>query len=269
MTTLQTGPVSCAVCTARILQGRRNRPLAAIIGVTGLAFEARIAAGQHVRAVCGGDSQTLRRSLASAISSDCEGLISFGVAGGLSPFVGTGACVVATSIISGMARLTTDKSWSRSLLDLVPGAVQGAIVGVSPPLVANVEAKRALYLRTGALAVDNESHVVASAAASRGLPMAAVRVVMDAADRELPQSVSAAIRPDGTIDLIALLRSAMKNPADLSLLLRTALDAMVGFTALVRCRPMLGPSMGLPTFQTPTPSSSQLSGPALCCLEDQ
>jgi nucleoside phosphorylase len=39
--------------------------------------------------------------------------------------------------------------------------------------------KRALHMSTGALAVDNESHVVASAAAARGLPMAAVRVIVD------------------------------------------------------------------------------------------
>jgi len=59
--------------------------LAAVIGVTGLAFEARIVAGWCTHAICSGDGRTLARSLASAITEDCCGLISFGIAGGLSP----------------------------------------------------------------------------------------------------------------------------------------------------------------------------------------
>jgi len=43
-----------------------------------------------------------------------------------------------------------------------------------------------LHIGTGALAVDTESHVVASVAAARGLPMAAVRVITDSAHYSLP-----------------------------------------------------------------------------------
>jgi adenosylhomocysteine nucleosidase len=243
--------------------------LATVIVVAGLALEARIAAGKHVRTICGGDGRMLARSLASAIAGDCRGLISFGIAGGLSPGLRTGTCLVATSVISGNAQFTTDHRWSRNLAELIPGAVQGAIAGVSDSIVARPEAKRALHLSSGALAVDNESHVVASIAAWRGLPMAAVRVVMDAAHRELPRSAWAAIRADGTIDLVALLRSVARNPSDLPLLLRTALDAMIGFAALLRCRPMLGPGLGLPSLRMPARPSAELPGPALCCLNEQ
>jgi hypothetical protein len=59
--------------------------LAAIIGVAGMAFEARIAAGKHTRAICSSDGKLLATSLACAITPDCRGLISFGIAGGLSP----------------------------------------------------------------------------------------------------------------------------------------------------------------------------------------
>jgi hypothetical protein len=130
----------------------------------------------------------------------------------------------------------TDWNWSRNLLQAIPSAVYGAIVGVSAP-VAQPEAKRALHVSTGALAVDMESHVVASVAAARGLPMTAVRVITDSAMRELPRAALAAMRANGTIDIAALIRSMMKEPSELPMLLRTALDAVIGVAALLRCRP--------------------------------
>jgi hypothetical protein len=66
--------------------------LAAVIGVTGLAFEARIAAGRNTRAICSGDRRMLAASIACAVTEDCRGLISFGIAGGLSPDLRTGTC---------------------------------------------------------------------------------------------------------------------------------------------------------------------------------
>jgi len=227
--------------------------LVAVIGVVGLALEARIVAGAHTRAVCIGDGRTLAASLACAVAEGCRGLMSFGIAGGLSPDLRTGTCVVGSTIISETAQLMTDSDWTRSLLQVLPGAVHGAIVGVSSRIVAHPDAKRALRARTGALAVDNESHVVASAAAARGLPVAAVRVIMDPVTRELPASALAAVRANGTIDLAAVIRSLAKEPSDLPMLLRTTLDALIGFAALFRCRQLLGPALGLPALPIPAP----------------
>lgn len=227
--------------------------LVAVIGVVGLALEARIVAGADTRAVCSGDGRTLATSLACAVAEGCRGLVSFGIAGGLSPDLRTGTCVVGSTIITETAQLMTDSDWSRSLLQVLPGAVHGAIVGVSSRIVAHPDAKRALRARTGALAVDNESHVVASAAAARGLPMAAVRVIMDPVTRELPASALTAVRTNGTIDLAAVIRSLAREPSDLPMLLRTTLDALIGFAALFRCRQLLGPAMGLPALPIPTP----------------
>src|SRR5262249_12603498 len=162
------------------------------------------------------------------IAPDCRGLISFGVAGGLSPDLPAGTCIVGSAIVSETIQLTTDRNWSQALLQLIPDAIHGAIAGVTT-IVARPDAKRALHMSTSALAVDNESHVVASIAAARGLPMAAVRVIMDPAARELPAAALAAVRTNGTIDLAALVRSIMRHPGELPILLRTALDALIGF----------------------------------------
>ena len=219
--------------------------MAAVLGVVGLAFEARIAAGRDTRVICSGDGRTLPTALACAIPGDCRGLVSFGVAGGLAPQLHAGTCVVGSVITSGTTRFMTDWNWSRNLLQVIPGAVYGAIVGVSSP-IAQRDAKRALHVSTGALAVDMESHVVASVAATRALPMAAVRVITDSAMRELPRASLAAMRANGTIDMTALIRSMMKGTSELPMLLWTAFDAMVGLAALVRCRQFIGPSFGLP-----------------------
>jgi len=243
--------------------------LAMVVGVAGLAFEARIASGKHTRAICGGDGHTLAASLACAIAGECCGLVSFGIAGGLAPDLHPGTFLVGSTIISETTRFATDRAWSRNLLRLIPGAVYGAIAGIPPPAVARPDAKRALHLRTGALAVDNESHVVARIAAARGLPMAAVRVILDPAGRELPGCALSAMRLDGTIDLAVLLRGLLRRPNALPALLRTAVDAVAGFAGLLYWRPLLGPGLGLPNLQEQVLSGrgAGISGSTVCGFE--
>lgn len=238
--------------------------MVAVVGVAGLAFEARIAAGRHTHVICSGDGGMLATSLACAIAGDCQGLISFGIAGGLSPALGAGTCIVGSTIVAGTTQLVTDRDWSRNLLQAIPRAVYGPIAGISASVVAHPEAKRALHLSTGALAVDNELHVVASVAAAHGLPMAAVRVILDSASSVLPGAALAAMRANGTIDLAALISSLMKEPSELPMLVRTALDALIGFAALLRCRQLLGPALGLPALRIPEPEAGQA-----CRLRDR
>jgi adenosylhomocysteine nucleosidase len=218
---------------------------AGVIAVAGMAFEARIARLTGTRVVYVGDTQKLTDVLLSAIGKDCRGLISFGVAGGLSPALKAGTCIVASVVHAGTTRFATDENWSSNLLQALPRAIRGEIAGVAGPVV-HMEEKRALHVGTGALAVDTESHVVASVAAARGLPMAAVRVITDSAHYSLPQSALAAMRADGTIDITAMIRSIVKVPGELPMLLRTARDALVSGVALHRSRRLLGASFGLP-----------------------
>jgi len=174
---------------------------------------------------------------------------------------------VGSTIVSETIQLGTDRTWSQALLRLIPDAIYGAIAGATT-IVAHPEAKRALHMSTGALAVDSESHVVASFAAARGLPMAAVRVIMDPAARELPAAALAAVRTNGTIDLAALFRSIMRQPGELPLLFRTALDAAIGFTALLRCRRLLGPGLGLPSLRVGGLKQSPSVEIPICGLDD-
>ena len=216
-----------------------------VIAVAGMAFEARIAAWAGAPVVCVGNTQKLASVLMSAVGKDCRGLISFGMAGGLSPALKAGTCIVASAIHGEKTRFATDEIWSSNLLKAIPRAVRGEIAGVAAPVVYSEE-KRALHAGTGAMAVDTESHVVASVAAARRLPVAAVRVITDSAHHSLPQCALAAMRSDGTIDFVAMIRSIMKAPGEFPMLLRTARDALVGGMALHRSRRLVGASFGLP-----------------------
>jgi adenosylhomocysteine nucleosidase len=215
-----------------------------MIVVVGMAFEARIAARLGVPVVCGGDGKNLERSLARAMAAGCKGLISFGVAGGLAPELKPGTCIIGSGVIVDGEERPTDARWSQRLRRIIPDTVYGPLLGVHEP-IAFAGDKRALHQKTGALGVDMESHVVARAAAQHGVPLAAIRVVVDPVERTIPRSALAATRPDGTIDPLAVVRSLMRYPRDLAGLVRMSLDARAARATLVQGSALLGPGLGL------------------------
>ena len=222
-----------------------------MIIVVGLAFEARIAAGPGVHVICSGDGRNLAAKLTAAIAEartlvrGCPGIISFGVAGGLAPHLRPGTCVVGSAVISGSSRMPISREWSEKLLQTIPDSVSGALLGVPTP-VAHPDEKRALYLKTGAIAVDMELHIVASVGLAHEVPVAAIRVITDPAKRSLPVSAVAAMRPNGTTNIGAMLRSVLSRPRDLPALFQTALDARAARATLVRGRNLLGPAFASP-----------------------
>jgi len=222
-----------------------------VIIVVGLAFEARIAAGPGVHVICSGDGRNLAAKLTAAIAEartlvrGCPGIISFGVAGGLAPHLRPGTCVVGSAVISGVNRMPISAEWAEKLLQTIPDSVSGSLLGVPAP-IAHPDEKRALYLKTGAIAVDMESHIVAAVGLAHELPVAAIRVITDPARRALPVSAVAAMRPNGTTNIAAMLRSVLSRPRDLPALFQTALDARAARATLVRGRSLLGPAFASP-----------------------
>jgi adenosylhomocysteine nucleosidase len=217
-----------------------------LIIVVGLAFEARIAAGPGIHVVCGGNGRNLTAMLTLAIAEarrlfgHCPGIISFGVAGGLAPHLRPGNCVIGSAILSGSSQLPTNHEWSQKLLQIIPNAASGTILGVSVP-VSDPRDKRALHRNTGALAVDMESHIVAAVGAAHGLPVAAMRVITDPAERALPASAVAAMRPNGTTNIGAMMRALLMRPREIPALFQTAFDALAARATLVRGRHLLAP----------------------------
>jgi hopanoid-associated phosphorylase len=218
-----------------------------IVAVTSLALEARIALGPGVAVICSQGSR-LAAALDAAVRHGASGIISFGVAGGLAPGLKAGDWIAAATIQTSEQVFATDQAWTRSLLDKLPNAVHADIIGMDRAIADPFE-KQLLHAKTGAAAVDMESHIAARVAAAHGVPFAACRAVIDAADRPLPPAALIGLRPDGTADVLAVFRSVLRQPSQLPALVRTALDARIARAALRRGRQLLGIGLAFPHFR--------------------
>jgi adenosylhomocysteine nucleosidase len=227
-----------------------------IVAVTSLALEARIALGPGVSVICG-QGDRLDAALRGAVERGISGIISFGVAGGLAPGLAAGDWVAAAAVRTGQRLFPTHKPWTRSLLERLPQALEADIIGMDAP-VADPLQKQSLHARTGAAAVDMESHIAARIAAAHRLPFVACRTIIDPADKPLPPAALIGLRPDGTADVVAVFQSVVQQPGQLPSLVRTALDARIARSSLRRGRRMLGPGLGFPGFQLSGPPETGL-----------
>ena len=222
---------------------------AIVIAVTSLLLEARIAGGPGVSVICGHPSR-LVTCLQAAIERGALGIISFGVAGGLAPHLRAGDWVIGSGVRIEHERYQADRRWSRRLLEAIPGSVHAEIAGTETPIAHSSEKIR-LHARTGAIAVDMESHIAAKIAASRNIPFAICRTVIDPANRDLPPAAVVGLRHDGTPDMLAISRSVMRQPNQIPALIRTAIDAWTAREALRRGRHLLGVGFSCPYFNEP------------------
>ena len=222
-----------------------------VLIVTGLVQEARIAAGPGMMVVCSSsDPKQLRALLTVFDPTTIRGVISFGVAGGLDPSLKPGDVVLATEVMAGDGRWLAGLSLSDEVVAGVAMGrrriVRGGLAGVEEVVVASAR-KAALWLQTGAAAVDMESHIAAAYAEEAGLPFAALRVISDSAHRSLPALAKSAIRPDGKVDLRKILSGLVRNPRALSALVSTGLDFNRALRSLRGCRSFLLGGAGLVT----------------------
>jgi len=220
-----------------------------ILAVTGLKREAEIAGGPGVVAVAGGGEAGSLAAKLDALHGDIEGVISFGLAGGLSPLLKAGDVVVGESVQIVHAHLGArskspdtihcDERWRIALTAKLEGAFQGP-VAASDTILEDAAAKAALFAVTGALAVDMESAVAGRFAAARKLPFAVLRVISDDARHVLPAAALVAMKPDGGIALGRVLGSLIGNPLQIPALIRTARTSGRAFRQLLRCRGLCG-----------------------------
>jgi hopanoid-associated phosphorylase len=217
---------------------------APVIVAAGMAFEARIAKGAGVRAVYGQKREVYVQRLHDFARAGARGIISFGVAGGLSPLLKPGDVVVATSVVTARGSFPTDSRWSQSLRNTLAHAVSSPIFAADATVMTVLE-KEALWKGTGAAAVDMESGAAAEVANYHKLPFAVLRVIIDPAHRSIPISAAVGARENGTTDALAVMRSLIQRPGDLGEIIRLADDARKANKSLFRCRSALGPFFSL------------------------
>jgi hopanoid-associated phosphorylase len=211
-----------------------------IIAVSGLMRESRIAGGPGIVTLAGGgNGAALRTKLEQAIAQGAAGIISFGIAGGLSPSLKPGDCVIGVEVRDDESRFISDEGWTARLAARLPDAILAPLAGADAALTSQ-SGKADLFGKTGAYAVDMESHVVARVAQAHRLPFAVLRTIADPADSALPPLAANAITAEGRMDFLAIVRSVLANPGQIAMLPRTARESRAAFDALLRCRRTLG-----------------------------
>lgn len=216
-------------------------PAARVLVVTGMAFEAAIAAASGADVVyrSAAGAGAFEAALAERLRRPCAGILSFGVAGGLDAALAPGAVIIASRVIAGADAYATDIAWSAALRAGLPGSLSG-VLAASDIAVTGLAGKAALRQACAALAVDMESHIAARQAQVHGLPFAACRIVLDPADRAVPSAALVALGEDGRTDLAALLGELLRHPGQLPALLRLGRDASVARGAMRKARKALG-----------------------------
>ena len=196
-----------------------------LIIACGLKREARIfnRPGRDLIVVTGGGvAATLERDLDDKAALFPGIILSCGIAGALSPSLRPGDVVIDGNVLL-----------VERLGQALPHAHRGGVLG-NGAITATAAEKRILHERTGAIAVDMESHVAARVAVRKGLPFAALRVISDCADDDLPPAALVGMRPDGGMALGAVLASLARNPQQLSALIRTGRQADQAFRSLAQ-----------------------------------
>lgn len=203
-----------------------------VLAVIGLLREAKLVA-RYATAVT---------SLNLGGAPDVTAIISIGIAGALSPDLIVGDVVIAERVVTANEAFETDAKWTARLAGALPNARIGAILGRGA-IAESAEIKAMLRESTGADAVDMESHLAARAAMERGVPFAALRVISDAADHSLPPAALVAMKADGSIALGSVLLSVLRQPSQISALIRTGRESEKAFAVLERCVAALGPNL--------------------------
>ena len=271
--------------------------------VTGLKSEAKLLKATGLVCVStGGQAREARRKIDRLIAEGGTGLISFGIAGALSPDLKTGDLVIADMVANDIGEVwQTHRPWVDALLStiepirnnhghddvphhaaarrseghatggpswsaerdqpeaaLIPPetpnrgpsaklalaivrdkesrAVKvGAILGLDR-MLSSPQEKADACARSGALAIDMESHHVARAAAERGLPFVAVRAVSDRAQEALPAIMASFVDGEGQTKMSAVLAALILGRVGLGALLQAGRASKRAHQALLRCR---------------------------------
>lgn len=207
--------------------------------VTGLAAEARIARQVGlVAAAGGGRPDGTAAAIETLLSQGVRGLVSFGIAGALAPGLPSGALVLPGAVRDDEgAAHWVDLDWHGRLaaaarasrLPLTVGGMLGAAAAVG-----TAGEKAALHRETGAVAVDLESHRVAAAASRAKLPFVILRVIADAADRDLPPAALVRLRRNGQPDLVRVVVAIARSPGQIPALVRLSKETRAALDVLLK-----------------------------------
>lgn len=214
--------------------------------ICGMQSEVRALGGwardpQIIVAVTGARPERAEAHARRLVTEGCRALLSWGVAGGLDPALEPGDPVAAAEVMTEDGeRWALSPELKIAVAAAFPSPGQGAgkeggavFLGVNR-MVLTIDEKAALRARTGAVALDMESHRVARVAAEAGVPLVTLRAIGDPAGRALPRLVEVALDEDGRPRLGTVVAALLRRPGDIRALLRVKRDTDMALTTLAR-----------------------------------
>jgi adenosylhomocysteine nucleosidase len=219
------------------------RSLTAVLCTSGLKVEAKIAQAAGFSVVVGAGDRDRTAALVATAAAKTDCLVSFGIAGGLSPELTSGTIVVSGEVVSEGRHWAIEPAIRRQLSQFARsiGAVEGRVLGASCILATQTEKSRA-WAATRALAVDLESEIVARTATSLGIPFIVLRSIADTAHRDLPPASLVPLNADGKPDLLKVLSTVLRRPFQIGGMIGLARETAVALSALI------GPARALRSF---------------------
>lgn len=181
--------------------------------LTGMTDEAEILADTPGLTVLCGPAD--RANLRALVPPGTQGLVSFGVCGGLSPKLQVHDLVFGTAVTNGTVTLRADREWFYTMAGHLTFPHHGAPVYSTGQEGGNTPAERHhLFSEYGTWTIDDESFAVATVAAELGIPFAVVRSVSDDYLEPIPAAIANATNPDGSCNFKAVL-AAIEADRDL------------------------------------------------------
>lgn len=191
--------------------------------ICGMAAEAaalgKLRNHARLRVAVSGARPDVAEAMARQMLDDgVDALLSWGIAGALSPDLPSGALLIPTSVVD-------PASGMLPLAGIPDSGGNGArTLAGSEVVVTTPSDKSALRASTSADAVDMETHRVARVAVQAGVPCFAIRAVSDPADRALPAGTEDALDMQGRPRIVPVLIGLARHPGRLGALLAAKRD---------------------------------------------
>jgi hypothetical protein len=199
--------------------------------VCGMKSEADVIGDQPggcVVIIGAGDAAGLRTKIEAAIADGADRVISVGVCGALDPHLPVGAVVVGEF----------DAAWADRLCVKTAGRL--VIFSWSAVPIASPADKARLALASFADVIDMETWVADKIASAHGLPFAALRVVLDPADFDLPPVAMDRLTASGGVDYWAALESVAGDPEQIPEMVKLAGYSRTAFARLRAALALVG-----------------------------
>ena len=204
--------------------------------ITGLRCEAHCLAGFERVALSGANAERARLHAQTMIDQGCDGLVSFGLAGGLCGDVRRGDVILPEKIVTYAQRVfDVDRAWRTDLADGLEtmNPHSKPLLGSDTALLTPAE-KADAHKRYDAVAVDMESHAVAAVAREAKVPFVVVRVVADACERTVPRWAFECVDADGRTQIAPIIKGLIGAPHQVVTMIGLGVDTAVALRSLRR-----------------------------------